>query len=469
MSQLLDECLLTGFVALVPQLAVEMDLSRPFVTWTVGVVPLIVSSFLLAFGRLVDVYGGFSIYLGGLAWTLIWSLIATLAKDRILLVCCRAMQGFGSAAHLSAGLAMLGTFYGPDPRKNMIFSFYGAMAPLGSFLGIAVGGIVSEYMRWQWYFWITAMLPAIPLLSAWLTTPRQRVECMVDNQKIDWFGCITISTGILLLVFAVTELPHAPQGLRTLHIIIAGLFSLLSLGCAVYVEGWVAKYPLLPFSVLKVQYVRPLLIGLLLNYGTIGVYMLYATLYIRKIIGVGPLELVAWFAPMAIGGFTLALCGGILMHLVPLTSGLLALGFPAMIFATVSIDLIFNRANIFLSDAMPKNTQGLAGGLSNTLVHLSIAIQLGFAEVVAAKTVQKGKATSYKNVFWFAVACGASALVVFTLFVRVGTATSESTEEEKESRGHEYASLEEVRETTSSAGGRRSTASIDIVDYKGNV
>ncbi|KAM0714146.1 hypothetical protein Q7P37_010295 [Cladosporium fusiforme] len=447
MSQLLDECLLTGFVALVPQLAVEMDLSRPFVTWTVGVVPLIVSSFLLAFGRLVDVYGGFSIYLGGLAWTLIWSLIATLAKDRILLVCCRAMQGFGSAAHLSAGLAMLGTFYGPGPRKNMIFSFYGAMAPLGSFLGIAVGGIVSEYMRWQWYFWITAMLPAIPLLSAWLTTPRQRVECMVDNQKMDWFGCITISTGILLLVFAVTELPHAPQGLRTLHIIIAGLFSLLSLGCAVYVEGWVAKYPLLPFSVLKVQYVRPLLMGLLLNYGTIGVYMLYATLYIRKIIGVGPLELVA----------------------CPLTSGLLALGFPAMIFATISIDLIFNRANIFLSDAMPKNTQGLAGGLSNTLVHLSIAIQLGFAEVVAAKTVQKGKATSYKNVFWFAVACGASALVVFTLFVRVGRATSESTEEEKESRGHEYASLEEVRETTSSAGGRRSTASIDIVDYKGNV
>ena len=33
-----------------------------------------------------------------------------------------------------------------------------------------------------------------------------------------------------------------------------------------------------PVSVLKVDCVRPVLIGLLLNYGTIGIYMLYATL-----------------------------------------------------------------------------------------------------------------------------------------------------------------------------------------------
>ena len=81
-----------------------------------------------------------------------------------------------------------------------------------------------------------------------------------------------------MLVFTATELAHAPQGWKTPHVLATGSLSLVSLGSAIYVEGWVAQYPLLPFSVLKISGVRPVLIGLLLNYGTIGIFMLYATL-----------------------------------------------------------------------------------------------------------------------------------------------------------------------------------------------
>jgi hypothetical protein len=33
----------------------------------------------------------------------------------------------------------------PGPRKNIIFSIYGAMAPLGFFIGILFGGIAGQY------------------------------------------------------------------------------------------------------------------------------------------------------------------------------------------------------------------------------------------------------------------------------------------------------------------------------------
>lgn len=278
MSQLLDEYLSSGFVALVPQIATELHLSQSFTTWTVSVVPLVVSSFLLAFGRLADLYGAFPFYFGGLAWVMVWTLAAAFAKDRLFLVCCRAMQGFGSAAHLSAGLAILGAVYRPGPRKNFVFSVYGAMAPLGSFLGVAVGGLMSEYVRWQWYFWIGAILAACPLVGFWIIAPRLRLRKADDKSSMDWLGCLAIGLGVVFSVFAVTELAHAPRGWRTSYIITAGILALLSLSSAVYIEGWVAKDPLLPFSVLRTNYVRPLLLGLLLNYGTIGVYMLYATL-----------------------------------------------------------------------------------------------------------------------------------------------------------------------------------------------
>lgn len=170
---------------------------------------------------------------------------------------------------------------------------------------------------------------------------------------------------------------------------------------------------------------------------------------------------------MAIGGCTLAVFGGFLLHIIPgniifVISGVSSIAaslmfavappqanfwdcvFPAMVFATVSIDLVFNRANVFLSTVMPSNKQGLAASLSNVLLHLSVAIHLGFGEVVAAKTLGQGEAQSYKNVFCFAAACGASALIVFTVFVRVGKATSEMENgEEGEEEGDEGGEKEE--------------------------
>lgn len=214
---------------------------------------------------------------------------------------------------------------------------------------------------------------------------------------------------------------------------------------------------------------------------------------IRNVIGAGSLQLVAWFSPMAFGGCSLAIFGGFLLHLIPgnmifVISGVSSIAaslmfalappkagfwdcvFPAMVFATVSIDLVFNRANVFLSTAMPSHKQGLAASLSNVLVHLSVAIILGLGEVVAAKTSGQGEARSYKNVFCFAAACGAAALIVFTLFVRVGKAASEPVVEDEEEGEEMNVNLPAPREKSGTSpcshDALRGVRSIDIADYK---
>jgi hypothetical protein len=103
-----------------------------------------------------------------------------------------------------------------------------------------------------------------------------------------------------------------------------------------------------------------------------------------------------------------------------------------MICATLAIDLVFNIANIVFSTALPARQQGLAGALSNVLQQLSIALLLGFAEVVTTETSYQGEQQSYKNVFWFELACGAAALVTSVGFVRIESAKSDFTADEKE-------------------------------------
>lgn len=81
---------------------------------------------------------------------------------------------------------------------------------------------------------------------------------------------------------------------------------------------------------------------------------------------------------------------------------------------------------------MPARQQGLAGSLANVLLQFSVALQLGFADIVVSKTAYQGQRQSYKNAFWLELAFGGAALAVFMGFVKIDSAKSDLTVDEKE-------------------------------------
>jgi MFS family permease len=159
---------------------------------------------------------------------------------------------------------------------------------------------------------------------------------------------------------------------------------------------------------------------------------------------------------MALGGCIISTFGGFVLHLLPGTILIIIAGtswiiapllfaiapqganywayiFPSMICATVGIDITFNVANIFITTSLPQRQQGLAGAVIMLLLHLGIAVCLGFADIVNTYTVESlGTRLSYSAVFWFEVACAAIALVILVLFVKIKKAESEMTVEERE-------------------------------------
>jgi len=172
--------------------------------------------------------------------------------------------------------------------------------------------------------------------------------------------------------------------------------------------------------------------------------------------GATPLQVVAWYVPMALGGCIISTFGGFVLHLLPGTVLIIIAGtswiiapllfaiapeganywayiFPSMICATVGIDITFNVANIFITTSLPRKQQGLAGAVIMLLLHLGIAVCLGFADIVNTYTIARlGARKSYHAVFWFEVACAATALTILVLFVKIKKAESELTIEERE-------------------------------------
>jgi MFS family permease len=140
MSQVLTEYFVSGFNIVLPTVAEDLNVPRATQTWPANAFSLVISCFLLTFGRFADMYGGFPVYIAGVSWLAVWALIAGFSQNELMLDFTRAIQGFGPAAYLPSSLMLLGSVYRPGPRKNIIFSVYGACAPLGFYLGIFFAG-----------------------------------------------------------------------------------------------------------------------------------------------------------------------------------------------------------------------------------------------------------------------------------------------------------------------------------------
>lgn len=453
-SMAIAEFMISGFNILLPELTEALNIPDNAQTWPASVFSLVTGAFLLPAGRLSDMFGGYVVFCTGLAWFLIWSIIAGFSQNYVMLIVCRALQGLGPAAFMPSGISLLGSIYRPGPRKNLVFSLYGAFAPVGFFTGIFFAGVSAQYITWGWFFWIGSIILAIVGLASYLCIPNRKEDKQEQSVKMDWLGTATVVPGLVLIVFALTDGSHAANGWATPYILVTFILGLLFLAAFVYIEGWVATQPLLPGDMFQVKGMKFLAAALFFQYGTFGIYLFYASFYIEKVVGAGPLLTAAWFTPLCVGGLILATVGGLILHLLPGRILLLVSGtayvmsallfaiipetfnywayvFPAMIFATLGIDITYNVSNIFITTSMPKARQGLAGAFINSLLFLGIAVFLSFADLAVSENKEKGLRQSYKVAFWLATALAGAGLIIMFLGVQIGKASSDLTLEER--------------------------------------
>lgn len=453
MSQLLTEFFVSGFTVLLPTLIEELNIPRASSVWPATAFSLVIASTLLVFGRLGDMWGGYPVFLWGLVWLLAWSIIAGFSTSPLMLDFCRALQGLGASAILPSGVMLMGSVYRPGPRKNVVFAIYGTSAVLGFFVGIAVAGIVGQFLRWGFYFWIGAMLAGVTLFTSILSISNDGT--MQARAKMDWYGAGTIVSGLVLVVFAITESAHAENGWRTPYIPIVFVAGCLSLLLAVYVEGWVAELPLLPADIFAISSMPALTLAIMFLYGTWGIFSVYGTQYFENIMGASPIQIVAWYTPLGVAGLILSVIEGLILHLVPgrvllVISGLGAVGsqllialvpeggsywawiFPATVLSTIGIDLSTILMTVFITTQFPTSRQGLAGGVINSVLQLGTALCVGLADIIQASTIEEvGLGQSYKNTFWFGVGLGALSLLLLAIWGRVPKATSDLTADER--------------------------------------
>ena len=114
-------------------------------------------------------------------------------------------------------------------------------------------------------------------MGSLFSIPNDYCEARGRRCGMDWLGTLTTVPGLLLTVYAITDSSHAPDGWATPRIWVSMTVGVLALALAVYIEGWVATEPLVPWRVFKDKRMALLFGCVFVVYGVFGIYLFYAS------------------------------------------------------------------------------------------------------------------------------------------------------------------------------------------------
>jgi len=170
-------------------------------SWVISGYAVLFAALLTPAGRLADVIGRRSLFLGGVALFTAASAASALAPSVAFLIAARAVQGIAAAAMIPASLAMLLAAV-PPARRMAAVGLWGASASIAAAAGPSLGGLLVHATNWRSVFVIN-----IPIgLATLIAGRRSIVEGHGPTKRLpDLLGTVMLATGVGAVVVGITK------------------------------------------------------------------------------------------------------------------------------------------------------------------------------------------------------------------------------------------------------------------------
>ncbi|WP_405010691.1 MFS transporter [Kitasatospora sp. NBC_01539] len=367
--------------------------------WIATAFALSAAGFTLLFGRIADLVGRRRLFLAGLAVLGLSSLVGGLAVNPEMLLIARVAQGLATAAVTPAGLSLLTSSFPEGPLRDKALGLNGALMSAGFTTGAVLGGILTDLLSWRWAFFINVPVALAVLIIA----PRVLGESRGERARLDVPGALTVTLGLLALVFGLTMAgEHGFGDARALTGLLAGVVLLV----AFYFVEKRSPQPLVPVRVLHRRTVIWGNVAGLIAFVTETSLVFLMTLYLQKVLGFSPLAAGLSFAVLGLGtviggvtaarvigriGTTPALVTGGIVQAVA-TAALLGLGDDRswmwlLLLATfvggVGNMLVIVGFMVTATSGLPDEDQGMATGVATMTQQIGITMGTPIMSAIA--------------------------------------------------------------------------------------
>lgn len=186
-----------------PHIGEDLDAPLWGLQWTVNAYLLPLAALVLLGGALGDRFGRRNVFVVGVAWFAIASVLCALAPSIGWLVAARALQGIGSALLTPGSLALIESTLHPDDRARAI----GLWAGLGGVAGAGgplLGGWIVDTFDWRWIFYINVPLALVTIAVTLKFVPANH-ERLREHTRFDILGAAIGAGGLAALTLALIE------------------------------------------------------------------------------------------------------------------------------------------------------------------------------------------------------------------------------------------------------------------------
>jgi predicted MFS family arabinose efflux permease len=294
----------------------------------------------------------------------------------------------------------------PDAQgRAKAMGVYGFVCAAGGSIGVLLGGLLTGTMGWHWIFLVNLPIGAAVFVLCLMLIDAGRGQA---GQKLDLGGAFTVTTALMLAVYAVVNGNQAGwTSAQTLGLL--GSAALL-LAMFLYIESR-AKSPLMPLSLFKLRNVATANVAGVLWAAAMFAWFFISALYMQLVLEYTPLQVGLAFLPanLIMAALSLGASAKIVMRYgfrLPLAAGLGLAAAGLALFARAPVD------GTFIADVLPGMTllglgagialnpmlmsamsdvdpadSGLASGVVNTSFMMGGALGLAvLASVAAART-----------------------------------------------------------------------------------
>lgn len=393
--------------------------------WVVGAYALFYGGFLLLGGRVGDVVGRKRLFLGGLSVFTLASLIGGLATEPFVLVAARALQGLSAAAVSPAVLALIASGFPEGKERVKAMGVYGAVSSAGFAGGVAVGGVLTEYISWR-----AVMLVNIPFGVLLVALAARRIlsdHRTARSTPLDLPGAILVTSAMCAFSYGLTV--ASDEGWNSTAVVTALTAGALLLIIFLVVQTRVPA-PLVPLSIFRNRALSSGNAIAFLSGGVMSVSTFFITMYLQQVLGYSAVKTGLAFFPQAfvvfiasvpvvrltgklgarntliIGGLLLA-AGSALLAQVTSSSSYLLMVLPGGVLLGLGVTVMMITTAVAATSGVRGPLIGLASGLYNSSRQLGVGLCLAVGVALAGMAgsgVGAIPIDSFQAAFWFTTA-----------------------------------------------------------------
>jgi EmrB/QacA subfamily drug resistance transporter len=182
-----------------PHIGEDLDADLGALQWTVNAYMLTLAGLILLGGALGDRYGRRRVFVIGVVWFALASLLCGLAPNAGVLIAARALQGVGGALLTPGSLALIQASFHEDDRARAV-GLWSGFGGVGAAVGPFVGGWLVDGPGWRWVFLLNVPLAALCVPVALRHVPESRDEAA--HGRFDVLGAVLGATSLAFVTYA---------------------------------------------------------------------------------------------------------------------------------------------------------------------------------------------------------------------------------------------------------------------------